>query len=145
MSLACLARYTCPTLICFLHITSSLYEKKFGHNANHIRIRQPERKTRDAGAYTRDSTASRRLPQSAKFSQRPPRAEPSGRPSNERESSGWNRAREDYADPGAFAKPVQERPSDPHPSWVAKQQQKEKEQEIFRARAAAASKKIIFD
>jgi len=105
-----------------------IWEKKFGKGANHLKLLEREKKQRAP--------------------LRPPPARP-GQNELPSRDSGWSgtlgkESSFKRAAVPAHAKPMPLRSEvEMHPSWIAKQKQKEKEEAAAQSRGAA--KKIVFD
>lgn len=163
----------------------ALWEKKYGKNANHVKLREKEKRKKEGGSEGREG-GYKPLRRGRNGQVLPDFVEP------ERKDSGWKRFpvaaadesvkpspkapapagrdvkagppprsqdRSQRAPPYArpppqqqqrFAPPAAAKSNDAemHPSWVAKQKQKEKEEAIARSLAGgggAAGKKVVFD
>lgn len=107
----------------------SIWEKKFGKGANHLKLLEKDKKQRTP--------------------LRPPPARRPGQEGLPSRDSGWSgtlggKPSSKRAAVPALSKAMPAKAEvEMHPSWIAKQKQKEKEEAAARNRSAA--KKIVFD
>lgn len=112
---------TLPLLIVLMPGECRLWEKKFGKQANHLKMREKETKKSKRGEALQ---------------------KPSRRASSPRLDVGWSTA--PTRPPATVQVAASTRAeSEMHPSWIAKQQQKARAEEALRSGGAA--KKIVFD